>query len=724
LELLPCTVPGNFELDLLEQGRIPEPFQGMNIAALTRYERAHVWYACEFEFAGELGQFTPWLVLEGVDTFAEVFLNGVSVGKCANMLIPNRFPLPDLRERNELIVHIRPSVEEARKFDYPAGLANQLNAQPGLYIRKAPHMWGWDIMPRAVSAGLWRGVSVELVPPEPLDWVWLETRTATAREAQLALHWRARLDPESVADYWIELRAEAPGGAFQAEAKVLFEAGRTVFKVPAPRLWWPRDRGEPTLYQVTVRLLKNGVELDRREFRHGIRTVELRRTSVTDEAGGGEFSFIVNGEQVFIRGTNWVPADAYHSRDAERLPRILELAWESGCNLLRCWGGNVYESREFFDFCDERGLLVWQDFALACAVYPQEDAFARVLEEEARVTIRRLRQHASLVLWAGDNECDQAYGWHHRGSPNRNRLTREVLPRVVAEEDPSRPFLPSSPYIDPVAEAAGERYLPENHLWGPRDYYKSPYYAASLCHFASEIGYHGCPAPESIREFISPEKLWPPGNDEWVLHSTSPVPGVDLHDYRTRLMSDQLVEMFGALPDNLDDYAFQSQCVQAEAKKFFIELFRGAKWRRTGIIWWNLMDGWPQFSDAVVDYYFRKKLAFDFIQRAQAPLLVMLREADGWFQDVVVCNDTREDLPLTWELRDADSGELWQGTATAQADAVTLLERIPHRRAGHRFYLIRWETPVYGPQRGHYLAGNPPFSPERYRAWLEMAYSE
>ena len=169
----------------------------------------------------------------------------------------------------------------------------------------------------------------------------------------------------------------------------------------------------------------------------------------------------------------------------------LELLGESGCNVVRCWGGNVYEDDAFYDFCDEKGILVWQDFGMGCALYPQDDAFAEKIYTEAVSVIKRLRNHASLTLWAGDNEVDEFSLVHVRGiDPNTNRLTREVLPRAVREHDVVRPYLPSSPYVD--EEAFRTRgAVPEAHLWGPRDYFKGKYYGENYCHFASETGYHG-----------------------------------------------------------------------------------------------------------------------------------------------------------------------------------------------------------------------------------------
>jgi beta-mannosidase len=366
---------------------------------------------------------------------------------------------------------------------------------------------------------------------------------------------------------------------------------------------------------------------------------------------------------------------------------------------------------------------VWQDFAMACAIYPQEAEFAAKLAAEAHQVVRRLRQHPCIAMWAGDNECDQGYVWgtHHR-DPNDNILTRKVLPGVLQVEDPGRPYLPSSPYMDRKAFELGDEWIPENHPWGPRNYYKSPYYMQQVLHFASEIGVHGCPSPESLRKFISPDKVWPyTDNDEWILHSTSPQPGVDLFDYRVMLMDKQVRELFGTAPDNIDDYAFASQAVQAEAKKFFIELFRSTKWRRTGILWWNLMDGWPQLSDAVVDYYFDRKLAYEFIRRAQRPVGVVVCEPDAWDQRIVACNETRDAIEVDYAVRDIDTGEtVAAGHATAAGDAVTHLATIPWTNGKQRFYVTEWSSAL-GACRGHYLSGHPPFDLEQYRAWLRKA---
>jgi len=482
-----------------------------------------------------------------------------------------------------------------------------------------------------------------------------------------------------------------------------------------------------------------GRTLASREERIGIRTVELERTKLTT-SGGGQFLFRVNGVPVFCRGSNWVPLDAFHSRDAQRYARALELFEDLGCTIIRCWGGNVYEDHAFFEHCDTHGIMVWQDFAFACAIYPQDEEFLGRVRAEATKVVRKLRNHPSLALWSGDNEVDE-FHLHLGRDPGANRISREVLPAVCAEHDPHRPYLPSSPYASPEAarrylatfrpgmaggartasqeREAARRLMPEQHLWGPRDYFKSPYYAETTAHFASEIGYHGCPNVSSLERFLTRDALWPwQDNDQWRAHSADQVPEGGRYRYRIKLMADQIKELFGAVPEELVDFVVASQISQAEAKKYFIESFRIRKWRRTGIIWWNVLDCWPQFSDAVVDYYFAKKLAYWYIRRSQLPLCIAVDEPESWNSAVVACNDTLAEARGTYAVTDAESGgTLLAGDFRAPANASTHLGRVRASHGEHRMLLVRWETES-GWGGNHYCLGKPPFDLAWYRRHL------
>jgi len=342
--------------------------------------------------------------------------------------------------------------------------------------------------------------------------------------------------------------------------------------------------------------------------------------------------------------------------------------------------------------------------------------------------VGRLRGHASLALWSGDNEIDYfwasgSFGTGHPMDPNRNVLTRQVLPAVLDDLDGSRPYLPSSPYVSPAAFHAGLTCLPEDHLWGPRNYFKSTYYTGSACHFASEIGYHGCPSAESVRKFISPEKVWPwMDNDEWRLHASDPVPGVTNWGFRIEdMMVNQVRELFGRVPDTLERFVLASQISQAEAKKFFVELFRANRWRRTGILWWNLLDGWPQFSDAVVDYYFDKKLAYHYLKASQSPICLMLREPVGKQQSLVGVNDTRQPAAVTYSVTDVAGGQrLLEGGADLPANGLVELGRLRFLHSTKGLLRIDWKGPA-GEGRNHYLQGLPPMDLDEYVDWMRQA---
>lgn len=721
LEFFKCQVPGNFELDLFEIGRVPDPFFGMNpVKVREQTEKCHVYYTRTFEISEkQLG--SPYLIFEGLDCFADIYLNGKKLASFDNMLIEHEVNLEDLliEGQNEIFIHIRPAILEALKYEYPQLLSGLTTGYESIYVRKAPHMYGWDIMPRFLSAGMYRPIYIEFRPEERIEELYLKTTGISENHsrADLILHYRLKNHLDG--HYTIKMVMTCEGFTTEIEREVLFIVGKINFSINEPMLWWPKGRGKANLYHVEVSLYKDGHLIDSHSFKHGIRTVELKRTALTTSTGEGEFVFKVNGEKIFAKGTNWVPVDAFHSRDKERIPRIMEMVNDLNCNMIRCWGGNVYEDEIFYDICNRSGILVWQDFTMACGIYPQDDEFAKKIAHEATAVVKRLRKHPCIALWSGDNECDWSYLWGHTHTdPNTNILTRKVLPEVIRLHDGTRPYIGSSPFFDEGVLEKGEEYLSEAHLWGPRDYFKSRFYINSLCHFVSEIGYHGCPAPESVAKFISKDKLWPcMGNEEWLLHSTSPIPEAHAYDYRVELMCKQIAELFTHVPDNLKEFAFASQVVQAEAKKFFIELFRIAKWRRTGILWWNVMDGWPQFSDAVVDYYFKPKLAYYFIKRVQQDVCVMMDEPNSWVQKIVVVNDTASDKKIKCEIKDIDTGEIvFQGEFIAYGDSSTVIGQVPYIRNKQRFFVISWEGEVRG--QNHYLAGQPPFDLETYKNWI------
>lgn len=724
LEPIDAMVPGNVELDLVRAGKLSDPFFGTNIFDLRQYETHQWWYVRSFDMPAARPDCEAVLTFEGLDCLATVWLNNRIVGTCENMLVPCSFDvtshLHPVGRPNTLAVQIRSAVNAARSKRYePSQVAMATNYEQ-LHVRKAPHMYGWDIAPRVVSAGLWRSVHLEHHEPvELLDVTHVRT-TLEGDDATLWLSWHFRTKDSTLDRTELRFRGVCGSHRFEHVERPLFVAGRSQIRVSKAKLWWPKGYGEANLYELTCDLVVDGSVVDSRRETVGLRTVQLERTDITTATEPGQFLFRVNHVPIFCKGANWVPLDAFHSRDAQRLRPVLDLFDDLGCNIVRCWGGNVYEDTPFFRYCDEHGIMVWQDFAFACALYPQDEDFLRLVRNEAQTLVRRLRNHPSLILWCGDNEIDAAY-IQHGLDPRCNRITREILPQVCAECDPYRPYLPSSPYASPevVKRGGSERLMPEQHLWGPRDYFKGPFYSNNSAHFASELGYHGCPNVSSLRRFIPEDHLWPwQGNSYWYAHCTDPVQGGRDFAYRVALMANQIQEMFGAIPDTLESFVLASQISQAEAKKYFIEMFRLAKWRKSGIIWWNVMDCWPQFSDAVVDYYFSRKLAYWYIKRVQAPLCLMMDEPRDWHCRVAVANDTLEAHAGHFRVYDLlNEREVLSGSFQVEPNVTRDIGRVRVSHGEHRLFLLTWES---NHLRGgnHYLLGKPPFSLSQYRGFL------
>ncbi len=728
-------VPGNVELDLVAAGKLEPLERGNRVLQALNLESYQWWYRRTFQAGHGAPGEKPELVFEGLDCLGTVWLNGNQVGKSANMLVAQRFDgsaslLPD--QVNEVLVRIDPAV--------PAGLAaprsDWEHASDGhwesLHIRKAPHMYGWDIMPRIVSAGLWKDVSLEWSRPVRLSSVYWFTRTVDVRgrKATVSVAWNIEGLPDKD-KYRLEVVLRRNGKiATRFETAAGLPGGQQDLSLDDAELWWPRGYGEQPLYEAAVTLLgRDGRVVDRQVNRLGIRTIELDRTDLLDADGKGQFGFAVNGVHVFIKGADYSCLDGLHSRDADHLDRVFPLMIELNCNMARCWGGNVYPEDRFFDKCDEAGIMVWQDFAMACAVYPRDKAFLQAIEEEARMVIPRLRNHPSLALWCGNNECDDSRNWlTKRGEthidPNQDLSTRETIPGVLREMDPHRAYLPSSPYHSPAVFAAGNHVdsMPEVHLWGPRGYFKAPFYTQSPAHFVSEIGYHGCPARSSLERMMDPEFVqpWVKGrewNDEWLTKSVRFRPDDKSTVGRNDLMIKQIAAFFGTVPDDLDEFILASQITQAEAMKFFVELFRQQKGVKEGILWWNLRDGWPILSDSIVDYYNTRKLAFYYIQRVQQDVQAICCEEEQGVHKVVVVNDTLKPVSGRLEVsRMGDTTKLLDTSFAVDPNGISTVGALPHP-SQTEMWRLKWVTEGLGACTSHYLATTSTVSLEQYKTW-------
>lgn len=732
-----ATVPGNVELDLLAAGKIKNPELGNNIYNLREFEAYQWWYFKTFETPKTSVGEKVEIVFGGLDCMGKIWINNQLVGTTDNMLIDHRFDITKLLNpsgTNTIYVCIDPVVAEAQKYVSATVGNRMLHRTEYQHIRKASHMYGWDIMPRVISAGLWRDVSLEIKKTTRIEDVYWMTNSVDVpqKKANLLVDWQFSTNYPTIDKLKMEV-------SLKRGTKVVYERSYPLYtlcnrqKIDLENVdfWWPRGYGDPALYDATVRIVDaKGNVLDENKQKVGVRFVELIRSDVASAEVPGEFVFKVNGEKIFVRGTNWVSLDAFHSRDKSHVKAALDMAFDLNCNMIRCWGGNVYEDHDFYNLCDENGVMVWQDFSFAGTPYSQDPEFLEKVRKEAINVVIKLRGHPSLALWCGNNEIDYYFLklFSKAVNPKFDKISREVLPQVIWEFDPLREFLPSSPYCSeecfkyqPGGGIINHNAMPQVHLWGPRGYYKASFYTDVNASFVSEIGYHGCPNRVSLEKMFDPEFVYPWSNgwnfnDEWQTKAVRPHPDFTDHDERNTLMINQVKALFGECPNDLDKFIFASQVVQAEAMKYFVEFWRMDKFRRTGIIWWNLRDGWPIISDAIVDYYNSKKLAYYYIKQVQHNSCVMVGDAKDGKHAVVATNDTNEEKNGNVVVRDADSNKiLFSGEFNIPVNGKTVVGFIPEKQ-GQSMWLIEYSI---GKEKytNHYLSGQAPFKLDDYQRW-------
>ncbi len=734
-----AAVPGNCELDLVNAGVLPPLEIGLNVMKARAYE-GHQWlYSRTFPAPALAEGQRAELAFGGIDTLADVFLNGEKIGETANMLIPHRFDVTRRLKAGENTVQvlIRSAFYASQEatvgqMTYHMGFADNVP------FRKAAHMGGWDIFPRLYVAGLWRSVSLEVEDPVRLGNVaWLTGNyDMKARRCNVRAQFRVQGPLSAFLDGSRVRLSVSRGGRAVATADRPLQSVQNSMGMAAAgiELWWPKGAGAQPLYDAVIEIVSpTGETRARDERRIGFRTVALVRDDVYGPERPGQFLFKINGEPIYVRGSNLVPLDALHGRDMQHLLPTLALFDDLNCNMVRVWGGGVYEPKAFFDFCDVHGIMVWQDFMTGCALFPQDDAYARATDEEVRSVALQFRNHASLVLWSGNNENDSAFSWgafrEMPVDPNRDRNSRRTIPEALFELDISRPYLPSSPYVSPDV-AAGRAKPSEMHLWGVCGYDQVPVYTHSPCWFAGEMGYHGMPNRATLERMMTKACLYPwknpetndcmalDWNDEWRLKSSDPF--LDRTGglwKRNNLMTRQAKIMFGDAARDLDAFIAQSQTVQAEAMKTFCELFRSRKFTRfNGLIWWNVRDGWPQLSDAVVDYYGGKKAAYFALKAAQRDVLALLvDDRSAW-----VVNDLMRPVKGHALYRDKATGKVLLSCDYAvAANAKTRLGEVPFAGQG----LIEIEYTVDGGpvRRNHFLYGKPPFRWSDVSAWTDGA---
>ena len=582
---LKAEVPGNIELDLFSGGIIEDPYIRTNAQALRKFEFYEWCYSKIFDYTPGSSSSVK-LVFEGLDCCASVYINDVFAGACENALITQEFEVKHLLKagKNNISVHIASANNRFAKYPF---LASQLgltgfNAE-STRIRKPAHVWGWDIAPRMALGGIFRNVYLKEKPQFSIEG-YLQMERLYKDSVRMLYPFRIETEEFSFEDLKFTLDGSCGDSVWHAETPVWSAQSFVRFTIENPKLWWPRNYGEPNLYQISAKLIRvsTGEILAEKNFEQGIRRIRLQNLPAVTLTPDPDFQFYINEVPIRVLGFSHVPADCLHSRGEGRLDKIIDMALDLNCTMIRVWGGGIYEAESFYQRCSKEGIMVWQDFMMACSRYPNDEDFQNVLKTEAESAVQRLRHHTCIVLWAGDNEVDCTLNFSLPKNPNDNVLSRRILSEVCRLHDNSRPYLPSTPWCSQEAVDQAVKYwdyplyqTPEQHIWG-REYYKGNLYSQSKASFISEIGMHGCPGISSIKRFVAPEKLWPwQDNDNWYYHASNAYLGYSSnYSFRIPLMEKQINELFGFKPDNLEDFTLASQISQAEGLKYFIEFIR------------------------------------------------------------------------------------------------------------------------------------------------------
>lgn len=628
---VPATVPGCVHTDLLDAGLIADPYLDDNERAVAWIGRADwVYQSTVVHRAGDDDRVD--LVCAGLDTVATLTLNGVEVGRTANMHRGYRFDVrPLLRDGdNDLVVTFDSAYRYAEAQQARLGDRPNAYPEPFHFIRKMACNFGWDWGPTVVTAGIWQEISLHAWSTARLDTV-RPLVTMDGRDGRVELH----VEVERVVDVPLTVRAAVAG----TRAEVVVPAGQRTavltLTVREPALWWPRGYGDQARHPIDVTLhAPDGDILDSWSHRIGFRSVRL---DTTPDEHGTPFSLVVNDTPVFVRGVNWIPDDAFPTRvTRDRLAERFDQAVAANVNLLRVWGGGRYESADFYDLADERGLLVQQDFLFACAAYPEEEPFGTEVAAEAAEQVTRLAPYPSLVLWTGNNE--NIWGWHDwdwqpalAGRTWGRGYYLDVLPRIVGELDPTRPYWPGSPWsgsetIHPNDPAHGTTHIWD--VWNTDDYTK---YREWVPRFVAEFGYQAPPAYATLRRSIS---------DEPLAHDS---PGMAHHqkaaDGDAKLQRG--LDAHLPSPADFDDWHYLTQLNQARAIQLGVEHFRSHRGVCAGTIVWQLNDCWPVTSWSAVDGDGRRKPLWYALRHAYADRLLTVQPRDGGLALVAV-NETAE----------------------------------------------------------------------------------
>lgn len=663
-EWMSARVPGTVHQDLLDHGRLPDPFYGMNEQKVQWVEKEDWLYRTVFTVtADQLKSDAAWLTFEGLDTYADVYLNGSLLLKADNMFVGHKLAVKDvLREgENRLMIRFRSPVEETAPqwdtdgFNYPAD-NDHSEKRMSVYTRKAPYSYGWDWGIRLATSGIWRPVKLTFCNGAVIDDFFVRQQEVTEQVAKVDNQLEINNVTSTSKEAQVKVVYAYGEQADTLTRTVVLQPGKNSLSMPAwiekPHLWMPNGWGDPALYTFTATVSVDGKEVASREEAIGLRSI---RVVMEDDKDGKSFYFEVNGKPMFAKGSNYIPGDALlPNMTGERYARLFEDIRAANMNMVRVWGGGIYEDDRFYEEADRNGILVWQDFIFACTTYPHDPTFLKRVSEEAVYNMRRLRNHASLAMWCGNNEIYEGmryWGWKDKYSPvvwkemteGYDVLFRQLLPELVAANDPGRFYMHGSPYEANWGRPESWK-IADSHNWGTW-YGQKPFESldTEIPRFMSEYGFQAFPEMKTIRMFASPE--------DYELES----PVMNAHQKASigNFLIKKTMALYYKVPEKFEDLIYAGLILQGQGMRHGIEAHRRHRPYCMGSLPWQLNDSWPVVSWSSIDYYGNWKAMHYQIRRAFAPVLVdAIKEGNNLSYYIMSDRLTDEELTLNLELMD------------------------------------------------------------------------
>ncbi|MFN3404727.1 MAG: beta-mannosidase [Cytophagaceae bacterium] len=645
---MPATVPGTVHTDLFINRQIPDPFYRDNEKLVQWIEKAEWEYKININFnKAILNKNNIEITFEGLDTYANVYLNDSLIISADNMFISHNTSIKNFIRSgdNELRVHflspVNTAMDKLHNSPYLVPAHNEIapiNERTSVFTRKAPFHYGWDWGPRLVTSGIWRSVYITGWDNGKIENTHVITKGITNDKAILELKAEIIADKKTQVELLLKT-----GNNITKSKKISLEKGvnhTTVdFEIENPKLWWSNGLGDPNLYTVDVCLLKDNTIIDSITATFGIRKIEVVQEN---DQYGKSFYIKLNNIPVFMKGTNYIPGNIFTpSVTTQDYQKVIQTALDANMNMIRVWGGAIYENDFFYELCDKNGILVWQDFMFACSMIPEDSLHLENLKNEFEQNIKRLRNHPSLALYCGNNENMIAWfnwGWKDiykystQDSINILNTYRKVmyhiLPTAIKEHDPQRFYWPSSPSSGYEYNELPDKSSGDVHDWGVW-FAKFPFeeYKNTMGRFVSEYGMQSFPDMKTIRSFSVPDD-WDVRSPLMEFKQRSLMPWIS-KDMNGNEMIREYVKMYYKLPDTFENFVYTSQLMQAMGLKTAIEAHRRNMPYCMGSLYWQINDCWPTVSWSTVDYYYRYKAAHYAVKDA--------------FQEIIIAPEVKND---------------------------------------------------------------------------------